>query len=150
MKHKHIILLVLVTLVLMACGSAANNGGENMNHNMDMNENMDMEHADEHADTGRIPNDGAVITIVSPEDGAAFPADQDFEVVVEVEGFDLTVEGAHWHLYVDEISYGMIMNGDLNHIVRGLEPGEHTLYVYLAGPDHIELEDGDSITIVIE
>jgi hypothetical protein len=34
--------------------------------------------------------------------------------------------------------------------LRGIEPGEHKIEVHLAGGDHIELEDGDSITVFVD
>ena len=43
----------------------------------------------------------------------------------------------------------MVMGGDLDHVVRGLEPGMHEVAVYIANGAHEEYEDGDSIMITI-
>jgi hypothetical protein len=104
----------------------------------------------EHEEGSRIPNDGATIHIVDPVDGSAFSVDDDIVIEVEVLGFDLAVEGNHWHVYVDGISYGMVTGGDTDKVLRGLEPGERLVEVYIAGGDHIEFEDGDKITITVE
>ena len=44
----------------------------------------------------------------------------------------------------------MVTGGDTDQALRGVELGEHLIETYLAGGDHIELEDGDTITIVVE
>jgi len=129
-------------------------GGENMNmedgeHEIDnTNDGMDMEH--EH-DEGRIPNpDGATVSIVSPTDGATFAAGDEVIVEVQVENFALGEDGSHWHVYVDGTSWGMVTGGNTTQSLRGLESGEHDIAVYIAGGDHIEFEDGDSIHITVE
>lgn len=166
MRNKKFLvgILFVFLLILSACGTGNDENNNNVNHNNNMNMNgnndhsdsndhdnnseMDMDHDDDHSE--RIPNDGAVIHISSPVDGATFTEGDDITVEVEVEGFDLSVEGAHWHVYVDDQSYGMVMGGDLDSVLRAVEPGEHTISAYLAGPDHIELEDGTSIVITVE
>lgn len=160
MRNKKFLvgILFVFLLVLSACGTTNGNNNDDHNNNMNMNmggnndhnNDMDMDHDEDHEDSDRIPNDGAVIHISSPADGATFTEGDDITVEVEVEGFDLSVEGAHWHVYVDDQSYGMVMGGDLDSVLRAVEPGEHTISAYLAGPDHIELEDGTSIAITVE
>jgi hypothetical protein len=44
----------------------------------------------------------------------------------------------------------MIEGGDLDHALRGLEPGEHQLSVSLSNGNHEELEDGAHVTITVE
>jgi len=96
----------------------------------------------------RIPNDGAVIHILSPADGAAFKHGDDIVVEVEAENFDLAVEGSHWHLYVDGKVWLQAV-GVTKEVIHGLEPGEHKIEVYLGLPTHEELEDGATITITV-
>lgn len=98
----------------------------------------------------RIPNDGAVIRIVSPEDGASFEAGTDVRVVVEFDHFDLSDEGNHWHVYLDGQSRGMIMGGMTDAVLRDLEPGQHELSAYMSvGKFHDELEDAAVASITI-
>ena len=119
---------------------------EDMDHS-DM-EDMDHEHMDEH---NRIPNEGgATITITSPEDGATFGTLDQVLVEVEVANFKLGENDNHWHVYVDDVSYGMVMGGNTDQALPGLEPGEHEISVYMSLGTHEEFEDGDSVTIMVE
>ncbi len=126
---------------------------ENMNHDeMDTDhedmEDMDHEHLDEH---NRIPNEGdATITILAPEEGATFSTLDQVLVEVAIENFELGVDGSHWHVYVDDVSFGMVMGGNTDQALPGLEPGEHEVSVYLALGTHEEYADGDSVTIIVE
>lgn len=148
--------LLFAGLVLTACNSA---GGtepaadeetmenmEEMDH--DEMEGMDDEHAEQ---PNRIPNEGgAAITITSPEEGATFGTLDQVLVEVEVENFVLGENGNHWHVYVDGVSFGMVMGGNTDQALPGLEPGEHEVSVFLSIETHEEYEDGDSVTIVVE
>ena len=98
----------------------------------------------------RIPNDGAVIRILSPADGATFESGEDIRVEIEVENFALGEDGSHWNVYVDGEEWAEIEGGDTTYALRGLEPGEHEISVFLSLGTHEQLEDGDSVTIVIE
>ena len=109
--------------------------------------NGDEEH--EHSEA-RIPNNGAVIRITAPADGDVVKEGDDLVVEVETENFVLGEDGSHWHIYVDGISHGMIVGGDLDHVLRGLEPGQHEISAHLAIGTHEELEEGASITITVE
>ncbi|MFZ0545766.1 MAG: hypothetical protein WAM60_10035 [Candidatus Promineifilaceae bacterium] len=125
--------------------------GEDMEH--DANTNMDDGESDmEHEHSGeRIPNPGgAAISIISPDDGATFAQGDEVVVEVQVDNFDLGADGSHWHVYVDGTSWGMITGGNTSESLRGIEPGDHEIAVYLAGGDHIEFEQGDSIMITVE
>jgi hypothetical protein len=136
------ILLFLTSLILAGCQPQATATVESEGeHEAEHEEGEEHEHGD------RVPNDGAVIQIVSPADGATFQQGEDIVVEVAVENFDLTVEGAHWHLYVDEEVYSQVVGGGTKEVIHGLEPGEHTIEVYLGLPTHEEFEDGASITI---
>lgn len=157
--------LLLGAIFMTACSSAGGSEPaagemEEMDHdNGDMNhDDADMNHDDgdmehEHDDDGavnRIPNqNGAAITIISPADGDTVNALDQVLVEVDVENFELT-SGAHWHVYVDDVSYGMVMGGNTDQALPGLEPGEHEISVYLSLETHEEYEDGDSVTIIVE
>lgn len=107
---------------------------------------MELEHREE-----RIPNpDGAAITLLSPEDGATFAEGDEVIVEVQVDNFALGEDGNHWHIYINGTSWGMVMGENTSQSLRGLEPGEHEIEVYIAGGDHIDFEEGDSITITVE
>lgn len=160
LRFSVMMLLVLGGLFTVACSSsggtepAADDGMMDNMDNMDnadmANEAMtDMEEMD-HDDHNRIPNEnGATITITSPADGETFGALDQVIVEVEVKNFELGAE-SHWHVYVDDVSYGMVMGGNTDQALPGLEPGEHEISAYLSLGTHEEYEDGDSVTIVVE
>ena len=112
---------------------------------------MDMEMGTSTGSEPRIPNaNGEVIRIVSPEDGAVFKENEDIIIVIEVENFVLGEGDNHWHVYVDGMSWKMILGDDTDMALHGLGPGMHTVEVHLSTGAHEELEDGDSIMITIE
>jgi hypothetical protein len=88
--------------------------------------------------------------LISPADSTSVKADDEFTVEVEVEEFALGEEGNHWHIFVDDSSYVMVMGASTQWTVRGLEPGEHEISVYLSNGAHEQLEEGDSISIMVE
>lgn len=150
-------LFFVCSLVFIAACSPAANGGsqpeveerqEEMDHE-DHSQHNEADHGHNEMD-GRIPNEGAAIRIVSPADGATFPAGAQIVVEIETENFDLGEEGNHWHVYVDGSSWGMVMGANTDEVLTGIEPGEHELSVYLSIGSHEELEEGDSITITVE
>ena len=99
----------------------------------------------------RFPNEGAVVRIVAPTEGQIFSEGDDILVKIETENFELGLDGGnHWHVYVDGITFGMIMGGDYNHVLRNIEPGEHVISVFLSPDSHQELEDGAMVPIVVE
>jgi hypothetical protein len=138
--------LLLGLILTVGCSGAGNVPTEE--HSDDDHadgEHSEGDHEDEESDE-MIPNDGAVIRIVSPEDGTTI-SDQ-IEIKIEVENFDLS-EG-HWHIQVDDEEWGMIENGDTSYVLRGLGAGTHTITVLLSTETHQTLEDGDSITLIVE
>jgi hypothetical protein len=155
-------LLLLLSLTLFAACSSGSTGGEGSTGGggeqdmEEMEEGEEMEHEEgeemehEHDESERISNDGATIRILSPADGAAFAEGDEIPVAVEVNDFLLDDEGSHWHVYIDGTSWGMVVGGRTEEALRGVEPGQHKIEVYLAGGDHIELADGDSITVTVE
>ncbi len=162
---KQLFIVLTAFLLLVACTSSGteedashdheegSNGemehmeeGEEM-EGMENDEDMDHEHDDDHGD--RIPNeDDSKITIISPESGAM--SDGNVVIEVEIENFELANEGSHWHVYVDGVSYGMVMGQNFDQPLNGLEPGHHTIEAYLANGDHQEFQDGASVEIMVE
>ena len=147
MKNKNslirfwlVLMMIVAGLFLAACSSS-----EDAMEDMDGMEEMD------HAETpDRIPNEGgASITITSPQAGDTFNTLDQVIVEVEVENFELGGNN-HWHVYVDCTSYGMVMGGNTDQALPGLEPGEHEISVFLSIETHEEYEDGDSVMIVVE
>jgi hypothetical protein len=130
---------------------------EHMDEDMDhmdedtehMDENMDHDH-EEGMEPDRIPNNGAVIRIVSPADGATFSNDETVIVEIEVENFELGVDGNHWHVSIDGESWGMVMGTNTDQPLNGLESGTHKIEVLLANGAHEDLQEGDSIEITVE
>ncbi|MFQ5435692.1 MAG: hypothetical protein ACE5FD_12520 [Anaerolineae bacterium] len=141
--QKQLIRPVLLLVALLALGLAACGGSDDSHDEHSHNDNMTMEMP------VQIPNNGAVIAITSPADGATFSSDEDVLVTVQVENFTLN-EANHWHVYVDDVSYGMVMGGGLSQSLRHLEPGTHEIRVALSDETHAELEEGDSVTITVK
>ena len=144
-------LLIFILLFAAACSpanNAANNGHTNNEHTNNEHANNDHEHATDE-ESATVPNNGAVIHLHAPEDGATFTTAEDITVEIEVENFDLGVDGNHWHIIVDDAEYAMVMGGNTSDVLRGLEPGEYTITVRLSNGDHQDLEEGDSATITI-
>lgn len=145
--------LILSLFVFSAC-SSGNNEEENemnheMNHEMDHDHEMDHEMDHEHSDE-KLPNDGASIEITSPAGGDTFAEGDEITVDVTIDSFELDSDGSHWHVYVDGESWGMVTGGRTSEVLRGVEAGEHEISVFMATGEHIELEEGDSITITVE
>lgn len=118
----------------------------------DQNEGEDHAEGEAHEESGeheRLPNEGAVIRIVSPSDGATFSQNEEIVVEIETENFVLGEDERHWELYVDGASWGSIEGGNQDEVVRGLEPGEHEITVYLSLGSHEQLEDGSKRHITV-
>ncbi len=103
----------------------------------------------EEAEHNLVPNNGAAIQIISPADGAVFNSSDNIVVEVEVTNFTLGEDGNHWHVSVDGANYAMITGIAQDTVLRGLEPGEHTITVAMSNGLHQDLEDGDAITIEV-
>lgn len=145
-------LLALVTVFAAACSTSDGNAANNTNnhHNNEDHEHENNHEHEEGESHDMIPNDGATIRLISPADGATFAHDEDIVVEVEVENFAIGQDGNHWHIFVGDSEYAMVMGENTDDVIRGLEPGEHTITVRLANGDHQDLEDGDSVTITVE
>lgn len=145
-------LLVFVVVFAAACSTSEGNAANNTNnHHNDENHEHENNHEHEEGESDdMIPNDGAVIRLISPADGAIFAQDEDIVVEVEVENFAIGQDDNHWHIIVGDSEYAMVMGENTDDVIRGLEPGEHTITVRLANGEHQNLEDGDSVTITVE
>lgn len=139
--------ILVIGLLSVACGGipdSTNNGNNAEKNTHEHEEGEDHEHEE------RSPNNGAVIHITSPADGATFKADEVIAIQVEVENFVLSDTDGHWHVYIDGVSLGMVMGGRTELDLHDLEAGEHEISIYLSEFTHVELEDGASIHIHIE
>ena len=154
------LVLILLLAVLAACSpSTIDVGDEESTHESEHEEDArdesgheeDEHEKDEHEhEDDRIPNDGASIRFLSPTEGTAYAEGDEVAVDVEVSGFALGEDDNHWHIYVDGVSWGMVVGGRTSEAIRGLEPGERKIEVYLNTGEHVELQDGDSVAIRIE
>ena len=163
-------LLTIFAFMLVACGTSVaepeaemeemehsegedHGDMEEMDHDEDMEE-MDHEdggdHSHDDAAADRIPNEGNSVEILEPADGAAFANGEAVTVKVAFDNFAYGEDGNHWHIYINGSSYGMVVGLNVEETVRGLEPGTHEVVVVMANGDHIEFEDGASITITVE
>jgi hypothetical protein len=155
MSKKHFSRFLFVTLLLIlsaafltACASPAT--ADPTEVPQDMGDMTEDEHTMQHEmEDGMVPNDGAVIRIVSPADGATFAVGDDIKVEIEVENFKLNDDGSHWHIYVNGSSYSMVTGETYSWVVRGLEPGEHEIMAHLALGTHQDLEEGAMIHVTI-
>ncbi|MEZ4595068.1 MAG: hypothetical protein R3D55_28590 [Chloroflexota bacterium] len=148
-----VLILLLAGLFLAACTSTGDSESAADDETMENMDEMDHDHEDhDHEDEhDRIPNEGgATITITSPAEGATFSTLDQVLVEVDVANFTLGENDNHWHVYVDGVSYGMVMGGNTDQALPGLEPGEHEISVFMSLGTHEEYEDGDSVTIVVE
>ncbi len=158
------LLMICLLAFVSACNSTQDSGStEGMEHNNE-EESMEMEHNDETMemeedgehnmahdhDSGRLPNDGAVIKITAPKAGEVIKAGDSMLVKVEIENFTLDDDGSHWHIYIDGNSWGMVLGDKTKQALRGLEPGHHEISTYLAIGSHEELETGAKVTIMVE
>ena len=157
-----ILALLVAGLFLAACSSAGGSEPAADDETMESMDDEDMEEMDHDEDTedtdhehedevDRIPNEGgASIVLTSPADGDSFSTLDQIIVDVDVENFELGVDGSHWHVYVDGTSFGMVMGGNTDQALPGLDPGEHEIAVFLALGTHEEYQDGDSVTVIVE
>lgn len=148
-NYRLLAIIFLAAALFMAAGCSSSG-----NHEHDEGNPTHSHDDEEHDDSephGRIPNEnGAAIRITAPTDGAVFQHGDQIVVEVETENFDLSQEGYHWHVYVDGSSWGMIMGGRANHVLNGVEPGEHEISAYLSIPSHEEYEDGHRVMITVQ
>ncbi len=110
---------------------------------------IELEAGGDHARPEQIPNDGAVIHILSPQEGTVFATGDNISVEIDYENFALGADGNHWHLYVDD-KPGVMIFGKMNEaVLRNLEPGQHQISTHLSVGAHKDLEDGAAVTITV-
>lgn len=150
MKKQTQLLTFLLAIFLLAftvaCAGAAHDDSGDDHSGLSEDEHADEAEEEEH---NLVPNNGAAIQIISPADGAVFNSSDNIVVEVEVTNFALGEDGNHWHVSVDGATYAMIMGVAQDTVLRGLEPGEHTITVAMSNGLHQDLEDGDAITIEV-
>ena len=148
MLNKSKILLIIGLLCVsfqLSCAPA----GEMEMEGMDHSQMEPIAHDSAEAAQDRIPNEGSTITLLAPDQGSEFDFGQQIILEVAVENFSLGEDGNHWHVYINGESWGMVMGNNLDQPLSGLEPGEHNISVYLANGDHLELEEGDELTVTV-
>lgn len=148
LNHTWLLIGILLAAIFMV--ACSDNGSSDSAADDEVMEHDDADH-DHDDESDRIPNEGgATIAILTPEDGATFSTLDQVLVEVDVQNFALGEDGNHWHVYVNGVSFGMVMGGNMDQALPGLDPGEHELSVYVANGNHEEYEDGDSVTIIVE
>ncbi len=123
--------------------------GQEVARQFDLTVGNDLAAGDPHDMPAQIPNNGAVVRIVAPADGATFEANSEVKVQIETEQFALGQAGNHWHVYVDGQTPQMVMGQMAETSLRNLPPGRHQISVYLSVGTHQDLAIGDSVTIVV-
>ncbi|MFO7539163.1 MAG: DUF6130 family protein [Chloroflexota bacterium] len=145
-----LLLTLLAALFLVACSPAGETAVDD--HHEDNTHNTEG-HGEDHAEGNdhgdRIPNNGAVVRIMAPAAGDTFARGDQVVVEIETENFVLGEDGNHWHVFVNDESWGMIMGANQSEVLRGLPPGEHEISVTLSIGTHEDLADGDSVTITV-
>lgn len=96
-----------------------------------------------------IPNQGAVVRIVSPQDGAMIEPGQEVKVEIETDNFEVGQNGNHWHVLVDGRSPRMIMGAMTETMLPDLEPGRHEISVRLSNGKHEELLEGAAVAVTV-
>lgn len=104
---------------------------------------------DHAASQNRLPNNGAVVRLVSPQAGETFEVGREIIIEIETEQFKLGEAGNHWHVYVDGRSPQMVMGRMTETLLRDLEPGQHEISVYLSRGSHQDLAGGDTVIITV-
>ncbi len=154
-----LLIAFLLLGLLAACQSSSStedNAAQGDMTNMDMGSGqntsgMDMgEGADGHDEAERqfVPNNGAVVQITTPDDGASFKTSDSVLVTIETTNFTIGEDGNHWHVYLDGFPT-MIMGGN-TYVLQNLSAGQHDIEVYLSNGQHQDLEQGDQVTIAVE
>jgi hypothetical protein len=156
LRHVLIILLMTFTLVT-ACRatSSETNTSSTMTSNTDMTDTNHHEHADMEAsgdhDTAMrqfAPNNGAEVHITTPADEASFKSSDSVPVTIDTIDFTIGEDGNHWHIYLD--GNPIMVMGGYTFVLQNLSAGQHDIKVYLSNGQHEDLEQGDSVTILVE
>jgi hypothetical protein len=103
------------------------------------------------AETGEDAAD-ATIGFVSPSDGAAISVPFDVELEASEPLDEPATGNRHAHIYFDTSTDSAdydIVYGTTAQVTRDLAPGEHTLTVALANPDHSLVGVWQEITVTV-
>jgi hypothetical protein len=122
--------LAVVALVVAACGAGATSSGG--------------------AEGGAAA--GASISFASPSDGASVSVPFDVQLTASVPLADPSTGEHHAHIYFDtgtDAADYDIVYGNTWTVTRQLSPGQHTLIVALANPDHSLAGPKQQITITV-
>lgn len=96
--------------------------------------------------------DGATIGFASPSDGASVSMPFDVELEASVPLGEPETGNHHAHLYFDTSTDSAdydIVYGTTAQVTRELSPGEHTIIVALANPDHSLAGPTEEITLTV-
>jgi hypothetical protein len=130
------VLLVVVALVLAACGGDAGPGDASATPS-DMG---GMNHGTSVSPAAERPSTEATLTIVTPNDGDVLGANVDVEIqlddarVVQQTSTELRPDEGHIHVLLDDQLISM--TDGLEQTLRGVEPGLHILKVEFVANDH--------------
>ena len=138
----------------------ADDGHDHDDHDHDDHDHDDDHDSHSHSHSGHdhdahqlemktIPNNGAVIRLLSPVDGATFDDHDHITIEVATENFPLT-EGNHWHIYLNDEPHEMVEGGATTYRLDHLKAGTYVIRVTMSNADHDELEEGASVTITVE
>jgi copper(I)-binding protein len=123
---------------------------DHADHDHDDEDHADHDHDEHQMEMKTIPNNGAVITILAPANGATFDHHDHITIEVATENFDLSQDGNHWHIYLNDEAHEMVEGGATSYDLHDLEAGEYVVKVTMSNADHDELEEGASVTITVE
>lgn len=68
-------------------------------------------------------------------------------MTIETVNFSIGEEGNHWHIYLD--GNPIMVMGGTTFVLQNLSPGHHEIKVYLSLETHEDLEQGDSVMIMV-
>jgi hypothetical protein len=99
-----------------------------------------------------VAANGAAISITAPADGAEVSVPFDVQLDSTVSLGEPETGDHHAHLYFDTSTDAAdydIVYGTSSQVTRPLEPGQHTITVALANPDHSLAGPTQSITVTV-
>jgi hypothetical protein len=144
------LLSLMMAFVLVGCGGSGQESRQEDDHAVgEEHEHSEGEKKSDIEGQAIVPNNGVVVRILAPSDGAAFKQGDEVVVEIETENFPLGEEGRHWHIVVDGAVYAMISGNIKDDVVRGLKPGEHEIAAYLSNGNHEQFEEGASVKITV-
>lgn len=129
----NVMMAIFLLGVLPACSSTSNTGSASEDY--------------DHDNRQFVPNNGAEVRILTPEDGAVVQSEAGIVITIETTNFTIGEDGNHWHIYYDGTPIMVI--GGKAFVMQNLSPGEHEIEVYLSLGTHEDLENGDKISITV-